>query len=316
MSTAVKPSAVEVGIFVPQVAMDRNALLARAELVERSGFRSLWLYDHLYSPGQPDRDSFEAWTTATYLLARTGRLRVGHLVLDNNLRHPALLAKMASTLDVLSEGRFEIGIGSGSVGEEHDRIGLEWGTAPVRGRRLEESLEILTRMLGGTVTTFSGTHYRVHDLPNLPGPVQRPRPPIHVGGIGARFTLPLVARFADGWNVPTYGLAGWRESRRRLDEACVAIGRDPSTIGTSLQAVVAIAGDDRALASVRAEATRRYGAVGWGLEAGGLVGTPPMIVDRLLELVGSGVSRFVLLPHDRDDRSLGLLADTVLPELP
>ncbi len=307
--------AVEFGIYLPQVSFTPDQLMDRALTVEELGFNSLWLYDHLYSPGQPDLPSYEAWTLATHLLARTTRLRVGHLVLCNNFRHPALLASMASTLDVLSEGRLELGIGSGSVGAEHTEAGLPWGSAAERSERLGEALEILTRMFAGSPSTFVGTHYQVTDLPSLPLPVQRPRPPIHVGGIGPRRTLPLVARYADVWSIPTYGLADWEESSRTLETECAAIGRDPASIRRSFEGVLVLAGDDRALEEAWAKAERRYGAAGWGLEAGGFLGTPPMVTERIAQLVDQGITTFVFFTHDRADRrSLELFAEQVLPE--
>jgi alkanesulfonate monooxygenase SsuD/methylene tetrahydromethanopterin reductase-like flavin-dependent oxidoreductase (luciferase family) len=307
---------VQVGLYVPQVALTADALLERARVAEDCGLHSLWLYDHLYSPGQPDRDSFEAWTAATFLLSRTERLRVGHLVLDNNFRHPALLAKMVTTLDVLSGGRVEVGIGSGSVRREHDQMGIPWGSGAERADRLAEGLAILTGMLADPVTTFEGRHYQLDAVPNLPRPVQSPRPPIHVGGIGPRLTLPLAARFADVWNVPTYGLADWEAARQQLDRECEAIGRDPATLATSLEAVVVLAPDDAALHDARAQAARRYGSAGWGLEAGGFIGTPAAISDRIGQLADKGVSLFVFFTHDRGDPgTIELLGDAVLPSL-
>ncbi len=307
---------VRVGLYLPQVALSADGLLERARTVEECGLDSLWLYDHLYSPGQPERDSFEAWTAATFILSRTERLRVGHLVLDNNFRHPALLAKMVTTLDVLSGGRVELGIGSGSVRHEHDQLGIPWGSASERSERLAEGLAILTGMLAEPVTSFEGRHYHLDDVPNLPRPVQSPRPPIHVGGVGPRLTLPLAARFADVWNVPTYGLARWEDARRQLDRDCEAIGRDPSSLATSLEAVLVLAPDDDAVAEARAQAARRYGSAGWGLQAGGFIGTPGMIVDRIGTLADKGVSLFVFFTHDRSDpRTIELLGETVLPGL-
>ncbi len=307
---------VDVGLYLPQVSLGAAALLERARAAEDAGFRSLWLYDHLYSPGQPDRDSFEAWTAATYLLARTERLRVGHLVLDNNLRHPALLAKMVATLDVLSEGRVEVGIGSGSVRREHDQLGIPWGSAAERSARLAEALAILSSMLSEEVTSFDGVHYRIDAVPSLPRPVQSPRPPLHVGGTGPRHTLPLVARFADVWNVPTYGLADWEEARRRLDGECEAIGRDPADVQTSLEAVLVVAADDHALSEAQERAERRFAGPGWGLAAGGFVGTPAAVADRIAELADKGVTLFVFFTHDRGDpRTIELVGEQVLPRL-
>jgi len=306
--------AVEFGIYVPQVALGFEDLLQRALWCEELGFSSFWVYDHLYTPGLPDQPAFEGWTLATALLARTTRLRVGHLVLDNNLRHPALLARMATTLDVISGGRLEFGIGSGSYEAEHHEGGFPWGPASERSARLGEALEIITRMFAGERTTFEGEHYRVRDLANLPRPVQQPRPPIHIGGVGERYTLPLVARFADVWNVPTYGLGDWEQKLGVLESACERVGRDPAAIRRSLEAVLVLAPDGRALAEARARAERRYAGPGWGLQEGGFIGTPAAVVDRIGEQVERGVSLFVFFPSDRgDEAGLRLFAEEVMP---
>src|ERR1700737_4097527 len=117
----------DVGIYIPQVGLGFEDLLERALRCEALGFASFWVFDHLYAPGLPDQSSLEGGTVAPALLARTSALRVGHLVLDNNLRHPALTAKMATTLDVISGGRLEVGIGSGSYQQEHREGGFPWG---------------------------------------------------------------------------------------------------------------------------------------------------------------------------------------------
>jgi len=306
---------IEFGIYVPQVSFDYAEILDRALVAEELGYDSLWFYDHLYSPGLPDLPSYEGWTLASYVLAQTTRLRVGHLVLCNNFRHPALLGKMATSLDVLSGGRLELGIGSGSVEHEHRQSGLPWGTFPERSDRLAESLEILTQMFTGERTTFAGTHYEVTELPNLPPPAQSPRPPIHIGGIGPRRTMPIVARYADVWNVPTYGLARWEESAHILETECAAIGRDPATIRRSHEAILVLAPDEASLETARAKAERRYGGDGWGVDAGGYVGTPPMVVDRIGELVEKGITTFIFFTHDRaEPRTLELFAERVMPE--
>jgi F420-dependent oxidoreductase-like protein len=307
----------DVGVYIPQVSVTFEQLLQRAQLCEALGYHSFWVYDHLYAPSLPDNDALEGWTLATALLAKTTRLRVGHLVLNNNFRHPALLAKMATTLDVISGGRLDFGIGSGSYEPEHHEGGFPWGPLSERSARLEEGLEIITRMFTGERTTFEGRWYQVRDLANLPKPAQQPRPPIHIGGVGARYTLPLVARFADVWNVPTYGLGVWNERAAVLDAACEGIGRDPATVRRSLEAVLVVAADDHALAEARARAERRYAGPGWGLAEGGFVGTPPALVDRIGALMEQGMSLFVFFLADRGERDmLHLLAEEVLPHLP
>jgi alkanesulfonate monooxygenase SsuD/methylene tetrahydromethanopterin reductase-like flavin-dependent oxidoreductase (luciferase family) len=263
----------------------------------------------------PDVPALEGWTLATAVLAQTERLRVGHLVLCNNFRHPAVLAKMVTTLDVISGGRLDIGIGSGSFEEEHHQAGLPWGTAAERSERLQESLEILASMLTGERTSFAGRHYQVDDLPNLPPPAQQPRPPIYIGGSGERFTLPLVAKYADGWNVPTYALGEIDQKVDALRAECERIERDPDTIRRSLEAVLVIAPDDAALREAREKAERRFGAPGFGLHLGGFIGTPPAICDRVGEMVDRGFTHFVFFMHDRGhEETLALFADEVIAQ--
>ncbi|MGY4708330.1 LLM class flavin-dependent oxidoreductase [Mycolicibacterium sp. CBM1] len=291
-------------------------VLHRARRCEELGIGSLWLYDHMYGPGLPEVDSLEAWTLATALLSRTERLRVGHLVLCNQFRHPAILAKMATTLDQVSGGRLQLGVGSGSIEDEHRRLGLEWGSVAERSGRLGEALEILTQAFAQGRIDFRGEHYTVEDMPLRPAAVQRPRPPIVVGGAGEKWTLPLVARYADVWNVPTYALGEMAHKLGVLRSLCDDIGRDPATIVMSVEAVLALAPDDGALESTRAIAEKRFGGPGFGLHDGGLIGTPAAIVDRLGELEAMGFGQVVLFTHDRaSDATLELLATEVLSQL-
>jgi alkanesulfonate monooxygenase SsuD/methylene tetrahydromethanopterin reductase-like flavin-dependent oxidoreductase (luciferase family) len=242
-------------------------------------------------------------------------------VLCNSFRHPALLAKMATTLDVISGGRLDLGLGSGSVEQEHDEAGIPWGTARERSERLGEALEIITQMLGATTaqpltavptTTWEGKHYAVRDLPNLPPPVQQPRPPIHVGGAGPKLTLPLVARYADVWNVPTYALDRLIELNKALDAECEKIGRDPASIRRSVEAVMVVAPPDQ-LDDAMARARRHYGWPGYGLEEGGFTGTPQKVTDRIAELAGAGFSSFIFFTHDRaSTQTLELFATEVM----
>ncbi|MCV7174331.1 LLM class flavin-dependent oxidoreductase [Mycolicibacterium sphagni] len=309
-------TALDIGIYVPQMGFSYADVLHRAQRCEELGIGSLWLYDHMYGPGVPGIDSLEAWTLATALLSQTERLRVGHMVLCNQFRHPAVLAKMATTLDQISAGRLELGIGSGSIEDEHQRLGLEWGSFAQRSERLGETLEILTQAFAGQRIDFSGAHYTVQDMPIKPGPVQQPRPPIVVGGAGEKYTLPLVARYADVWNVPTYALGEMEHKLAVLRSLCDDIGRDPSTIVMSVEAVLAIAPDDAALDGVRQLAEKRFGGPGFGLHDGGLIGTPAAIVDRLGQLRELGFGQVVLFTHDRaSDGTLELLAGEVLPRL-
>jgi alkanesulfonate monooxygenase SsuD/methylene tetrahydromethanopterin reductase-like flavin-dependent oxidoreductase (luciferase family) len=306
----------DIGVYVPQIGFTYQDVMHRALRCEELGIRTLWLYDHLYGPGAPDVSSLEAWTLATAVLSRTERLRVGHMVLCNQFRHPAVLAKMATTLDQVSAGRLELGIGSGSIEDEHHRTGLEWGTLAQRSERLAEALEILRQAFTDNVINFAGKHYTVQNMPIIPGPVQLPRPPIIVGGAGEKYTMPLVARYADVWNVPTYALGELEHKVSVLRNLCEDIGRDPATIVLSVEAVMALAPDEASLPQVRATAERRFGIPGFGLNEGGLVGTPQVIVDRLRELQALGFQQIVLFTHDRaSDQTLELFASRVISEL-
>jgi alkanesulfonate monooxygenase SsuD/methylene tetrahydromethanopterin reductase-like flavin-dependent oxidoreductase (luciferase family) len=305
---------VEFGIYVPQVGFSYDEIRARAELCEELGFHSIWFFDHLYGPELPQQPSFEAWTLATAVLAHTSRLRAGHLVLSNTFRHPALLAKMATSLDVISDGRLELGIGSGSYPPEHDRSGIPWGTARERSSELDEALAVITSMFESTSTSFDGRHYHLRDMPNLPPPVQRPRPPIHVGGAGVRFTLPIVARYADVWNCPTYALGEFDAKLAALHQHCAAAGRDPATIRVSHEAVLVLAEHEGDLEDAMRLANRRFGGPGWGLAEGGYVGTPEVVIDRIREQVERGITFFVFFTHDRaDPATLRRFADQVMP---
>ena len=314
--TATAAEAVRVGIYVPQIQFAYDDLAARARHCDELGFDSFWLFDHLYGPMLPEMASFEGWTTATALLTETDRLRVGHMVLCATFRHPALLGKMATTLDVISNGRLNFGIGSGSFEPEHVEAGIPWDTLAYRSEILEETLEIVTRMFTGEPTTFAGKHFQLENYPNVPGPVQQPRPPVYVGGVGEKRTLPLVARFADVWNVPTYALGELEHKASVLDAECARVGRNPADIRRSLEAVMVIAPDDAALADAVAKGERRFGSPGFGLHDGGYIGTPNQIVDRIGEHRALGFSEFIFFLHDRAaPDTLELIASDVLPQL-
>jgi alkanesulfonate monooxygenase SsuD/methylene tetrahydromethanopterin reductase-like flavin-dependent oxidoreductase (luciferase family) len=238
------------------------------------------------------------------------------MVLCNQFRHPVTLAKMATTLDQISGGRLSLGIGSGSIEDEHRRAGLDWGTFAQRSELLGETLEILRQAFTDERIMFSGKHFCVADMPVKPGPAQRPRPPIVVGGVGEKYTLPLVARYADVWNVPTYALGEIGHKISVLHRICEDIGRDPASIVLSIEAVMALAPDDASVPGVRTFAEKRFGGPGFGLHEAGLIGTAPAVVDRLGELIALGFGQIVLFTHDRcSDETLELLASDVIAKL-
>ena len=214
-------------------------------------FESGWTFDHLYPLfGDSTEDCMEGWITLTALLHETTRLRGGVLVTGMVYRHPGVLANMASTLDITSGGRLELGLGAGWNDEECEAFGIELGSLRERFDRFEEGLEVLRHLLADDRTTFDGRYYVLREAMNNPKPLQRPLP-ICIGGRGRRRTLPLAARYAHHWNSTTSDPSEFAELRDVLHRACADIGRDPAEITCS--ALVRYDGDDDALrASVAA----------------------------------------------------------------
>ncbi len=245
-------------------------------------FESAWTFDHLYPLfGDSTEDCLEGWITLTALLRETTRLRGGVLVSGMVYRHPAVLANMASTLDIVSAGRLELGIGAGWNDEECDAFGIELGSMRERFDRFEEGLAVLDGLLTRDRTTFEGRYYRITDALNNPKPLQQPLP-ICIGGRGRTRTLPLAARFAHHWNFSGTDPAEFAECRDVLHRSCAEIGRDPADI-TCSTLIRYVEDDDAALDSIDAMAE-----VGADLA---IISIPksadPDIVEHLASLVES-----------------------------
>jgi F420-dependent oxidoreductase-like protein len=206
---------------------------------DRGGFwDASWLNDHLFPPKAPEElPIMEAWSLLAALAATTGRLRFGTMVSSNTFRHPSVLAKTIATIDRISGGRLEIGIGAGWHEREHEAFGIELPPLPERFDRLDETFTILDGLLRNETFSFDGPFHRLVEAKVAPRPVQTPRPPFLIGGAGPRRTIPLAAKWADQWNYPDYvrDPAAFRASHSRLLEACEEIGRDPSEIEVSVQ---------------------------------------------------------------------------------
>jgi alkanesulfonate monooxygenase SsuD/methylene tetrahydromethanopterin reductase-like flavin-dependent oxidoreductase (luciferase family) len=288
-----------VGVFLPQMRMDRATIEERVLVAEEAGFHSVWLMDHMAPPMGAEHDSFEGWTLATWLAARTSTIRLGHLVLCAPFRHPALLAKMAATLDVLCDGRLELGLGWGSVPDELVRYGFGDHPAAHRAAHLEDTLEVLERMFTGEPFSYEGKHLSITEALGRPRPVQA-KVPIHLGGGGKRLTLPLVERYADWWNCPTYALD-------QFDELKPLTG----TARVSVQRVVALAASSHDREEVVATAERRFGR--WG---GLVAGTPDEVVAALRADRERGAELFIVQLTDFGQPStLRLFAAEVTPAL-
>jgi len=197
-------------------------------------FESAWTFDHFY-PIFSDSTGpcLEGWVATTALAQATRRIRVGVLVTGNVYRHPAVLANMAATLDVISNGRLEFGIGAGWNQEECDAYGIELPPLKERFDRFDEAVEMIVKLFTETEANFDGRHYRLSNARCEPKPVQQPHPPIVIGGGGERRTLRAVARFADHWNVPGGGVDVFKAKHDVLGEHCAQVGRKVDEITTS-----------------------------------------------------------------------------------
>ena len=211
---------------------DMAAVWKAADEIEL--FESGWTFDHFY-PIFSDSTGpcLEGWVVTTGLAAITERLRVGVLVTGIVHRHPAVLANMAATLDVMSHGRLELGLGAAWNTEELDAYGIELGSLKERFDRFDEALEVMVSLLTNETTSFDGRYYQLRDARCEPKAVQQPHPPICIGGGGEKRTLRSVARFAQHWNVPGGTVEEFKQKRDVLARHCEAIGRDPSEITTS-----------------------------------------------------------------------------------
>jgi alkanesulfonate monooxygenase SsuD/methylene tetrahydromethanopterin reductase-like flavin-dependent oxidoreductase (luciferase family) len=218
-------------------------MVERWQSIEELGFDSVWVADHFVDFSRPREPWFEAWTLLAGLATQTSRIRIGTLVTPTAWRNPAFLARMTMTVDHLSNGRLELGLGAGATGDidcSYAMTGIEDWASGERVARFREAVEIIDRMLRNKVTTYEGRYYRVVESAMSPSPIQEPRPPITIGANGPRM-LRIAARYADTWN--TYGgmglsavemLKATRERSAFLDECCEKIGRDPASLMRSL----------------------------------------------------------------------------------
>ncbi|MFN2489821.1 MAG: LLM class flavin-dependent oxidoreductase [Actinomycetota bacterium] len=283
-----------------------------AQTAESCGLDSVWVSDHLFLDwaryGGPDtpQGAFECWTTLTAVAAVTRRVRIGSLTLCNDLRNPALLAKMAGSLDLLSGGRLDVGMGAGWYEPEFRAAGIPFDRAGVRIERLGEAAEIVARLLSGEVLDFEGRHYTLRGALCRPLPAQSPRPPVWLGGKGDRL-LATAARVADGWNFSWIGSFG--TYRERLDVArrvCEDAGRDPATLRRSA-GVYVLAGRDEADARRRFErlAERSPPGVLWAASGergvswdefrrARVAGSSGEVIDKLGRLADLGVEEAIL----------------------
>jgi F420-dependent oxidoreductase-like protein len=295
-------------LFSPQAGLSWPALLDRARHAERFGYHSIWLVDHMWTRGMPDLDHHECLTLMAGLGAATEKIRIGTLVICNSYRNPALLAKTLTTIDHVSNGRLEIGIGAGWMDEEYRAYGYEFPPIGKRLRQLEESLQIMKAMFMEKRANFKGKYYSVADAPLSPKPVQKPHPPITIGGSGEKVMLRIVAKYADRWNCPA-GYDSFERKRDVLKEHCKAVGRDFSTLEISEQLLVAIAPSETE-ADQKFQVAKRFGP----FAQTGIKGTPKQVVEQLRDRVNKGITLFTIFFADlAPPPTVELFAKEVMP---
>jgi F420-dependent oxidoreductase-like protein len=284
------------GLQIPNFTTDEtpgalfDEVVAKATAAEESGFDSVWVMDHFYQlppMGGPSQPMLDSYTLLGALAARTEEVRLGTMVTGVTYRNPAHLAKIVTTLDVISAGRAILGIGAAWYDVEHDGLGFDFPPAGERLDRLEEALQICRAMFTEDAPSFDGTYYRIREARNIPRPVQPGGPAILVGGGGERRTLRLVAQYADMCNF--FGEA--TAVAHKVDVLrghCKDVGRDPADVTVSRLSTLVLTGSADETAATK-DFLRQVGADPGGAD----VGTADELVARVEELAAAGVEYFV-----------------------
>jgi F420-dependent oxidoreductase-like protein len=263
-----------------------------ATATEAAGFDSLWVMDHFFQLpplGGPDQPMLEAYTLLGALAARTQRVQLGTLVTGVTYRNPAILAKVMTTLDVISKGRAILGIGAAWYDVEHHALGVDYPTDRVRLDMLEEAVQICRAMFEGDGVTFGGQHFRVDNARNLPRPVQAGGPKIMIGGGGEKRTLRLVAQYADQCNV-TGDVDTLRHKIEVLHRHCAEVGRDPSEVDVTWMTPLILTTSDENTAEVR----EMLAAAGSPEEiAGFTIGQPHEVPDLVAGMAAAGADEVI-----------------------
>jgi F420-dependent oxidoreductase-like protein len=317
----------KVGVFLPQGwrmdlvdirdPIEKYETMSRcAQEAEQAGFDAVWLYDHFHTVPTPRPEAvFECWTSMAALARDTRTIRLGQMVTCNSYRPPSLLAKMASGIDVMSHGRLILGIGAGWYQHEYEAYGYEYPETPERLRMLRESLQVIKAMWTQDEATFEGRYYRIRGAINEPKPVQKPHPPILIGGGGEKVTLKLVAQYGDGCN-----LRGDLDTvRHKLDvlrQHCEAVGRDYDSVLKTAE-FYAIVGDRREVDRVIKDTARRTGedeafVRSWQE----WIGDPDYIAGTMRDYAEAGIQYFIVnLPNSAEGGVFSRFAEEVFPRL-
>lgn len=288
-----------------------------AEVVEACGFAGLYRSDHYTNSNPPDLDSLECWVSLTWLASHTRRIEFGPLVTPISFRHPTHTARMATAVDDLSGGRLTLGIGAGWQDREHTNYGFDLLPVKQRFIRLEEGLEVISRLLSSDVPVdFTGQYYRIKDGILLPRPLRPGGPPLLIGGNGLKRTLPLVAKYAREWNAVLIPAAEIARLNKQLDEYIRLQGRQPLDVRRSLMTGCVFGKNQDEVEKKVSLRTRGQRIANDLSQRGMVVGTADEIVQQCQELARVGVQRVMLQWLDLDDiAGLESMADGILQRL-
>lgn len=309
---ALKVETVRFGVQVLQAMPDYSTLKKVVLECERLDFDSVWVYDHLQFTYGP---TFESWTILSALAEATRKIRIGTLVTCNVFRYPSLLAKMAATVDVISGGRLNFGIGAGWHDAEAAAYGIPFPRAGVRVEMLDEALLIMKKLWTEDKATFKGKHYSINEAVSIPKPVQRPYPPILIGGGGDKM-LRVIARHGNAWNCGYESIEDYKKEIERLETACREVGRDRMEIENTFQSRVIIAEtEEDALIRTSQSCEERNGKPedpDWKFA---IKGSPENCIKMVKDYVDAGITHFTLLFADVASlKPLQLFAREVMPE--
>ena len=301
-----------VGIADPVEAYETMTRVAQE--AEASGYHSLWLFDHFHTVPEPSQEmTFECWTSAAALARDTQRIRLGQMVSCAAYRHPALLAKMASTVDVLSHGRLDFGIGAGWYEHEYCAYGYDFPDRSERLRLLREAVQIILAMWTQNEATFEGRAAHVRGAINQPKGVQQPHIPLLIGGGGEQVTLKLVAQYADACNLSYVAVGEVEHKFAVLKKHCEQIGRDYERIKRTVLLMCAIAETESEVSALTHSIPFRRPIPPEKVPETALVGTPDVIRQRVAAYEQAGVQELIVyLPDAKDLQSVRLFAETCI----
>jgi F420-dependent oxidoreductase-like protein len=309
---------IEVGIMIEgQNGLNWKRWQRIASVVEASGYKGLYRSDHYTNANPPDMDALECWVSLTWLATHTKRIEFGPLVTPISFRHPTHTARMAAAVDDLSGGRLTLGVGAGWQEREHSNYGWDLLKPKERFSRLEEGLEVITRLLqSDNPVNFSGYFYHINDGILLPRPMRAGGPTILIGGNGIKRTLPLVARYAQEWNALLIPSVDFARLNARLDEYIMQQGRQPQDLRRSLMTGCVFGVDQNEVERKVNLRTRDQRSAAELRQRGLIVGTAEEIVEQCQQLSKVGIQRVMLQWLDLDDTAgLEKMAAGILDKL-